>query len=184
MIYVKDDYFQPTIFRSLQEYCDNEFQIVKAGEKEFLTLPTPEKLIPILQMEGQELVLSFIRKCHKDFDFKPRIHADNIIQSHKTSMASVLYINREKGVTPNGTSFYEHEKYGHRLPEDVTDEEFDRLIVDDSHDLDKWKKTDYISARPNRMLVYDSQMFHSRFPHKIEGGERIVLVNFYSESAR
>ena len=94
-------------------------------------------------------------------------------------MACVFYINKQDGVTDNGTCFYEHTKYGIKLPENCSDQEFDDLIVNDSNDESKWKRLDYISSRPNRLLMYDSNYFHSKYPKKIEEGVRIVLVCFY-----
>jgi hypothetical protein len=180
MIYVRDNFFTYKNFDFIKNHCtQNEFKIHKAGEKEFSVIPTPNEIIPLLQMEGYDLTLSFIRKAYKGFDNDLRIHADNIINGQKTSVASVIYINNIKGVTPNGTAFYKHLNYGFKLPENISNEEFDRLIKEDSNDISKWEKTDFISARPNRLLVYDSNYFHSKFPKEIEEGERIVLVSFY-----
>lgn len=178
MIYVQDSYFQPKVFNLLQQYCKQEFQIIDRGGKEFLVLPTPKELVPLLQIDGNELILSFIRKAHKEFDTSWRVHADNIIEGHKTSLASVLYISGND-VSENGTATWKHHLHGTRLPEDVTDEEFDRLLLEDANDLDKWERMDFIKSEPNRMLTYESNLFHSKWPNIIEEGERIVLVNFY-----
>jgi len=101
------------MFTALQDICTNtEFEIVKVGEKEFSIMKTPEDILPYFQIPGHEIILSFIRDAYADFDTDYRIHADNVINGHKTSFASVLYINKPEGVTPNGTAFWEHEKYG------------------------------------------------------------------------
>lgn len=136
----------------------------------------------MLQVEGHEMILSFIRKAYKGFDNEIRIHADNIISGSKTSLAAVLYINDPDGVTPNGTSFWKHTDYGYQLPENISNEEFDRLITEDSNNLSKWSKTDFISAIPNRLLLYNSNYFHSKYPAEIEAGERIVAVAFYKKT--
>ena len=180
MINVTDNFLPQEVFNRLQQYCsENEFQIVDAGEKQFSVLSVPEDLSWFFKFDGLDTVFSFIRNAYNGFDEDLRIHADNIIQGHKTNYAGVLYINNPEGVTENGTAFYEHKEYGYKLPVDCTDEQFDKLIVEDANDESKWKKLDYVSSRPNRFLMYDSNYFHSKIPSKIEEGERIVLVCFY-----
>ena len=95
-------------------------------------------------------------------------------------LSSVLYINDEEDVTPNGTAFYKHHKYGYELPE-VSEQEFNRMILEDAKDPSKWTKTDTISAKPNRFLLYQANYFHSKFPAHIVQGERQVLVTFYKK---
>lgn len=180
MIEVIDNFLPEEVFKELQDYCyNNKFQIVKAGDKEFSVLNIPDSVISYLDIDGYKPVLGFIRNAYDGFDEDIRIHADNIINGDKTAIASVLYINKSEGVTENGTCFYEHKDYGIKLPEDCSDEEFDNLIINDSNDESKWNRLDYISSRPNRLLTYDSNYFHSKYPKKIEEGERIVLVCFY-----
>ncbi|WP_430611519.1 hypothetical protein [Flavobacterium sp. JP2137] len=180
MIKVQDNYLPNPLFQKLQEYCyQNNFERVQAGEKEFEILKVPPEILPYLEIEGYEMNLSFIRRAHKDFDTDWRIHADNIINGKKTLLASVLYINKAEGVSENGTAMWIHEKYGTHLPDDASNEEFDRLLLEDSNDLRRWEKCDYIKSVPNRLLTYSATIFHSKYPNAIEQGERIVLVAFY-----
>lgn len=182
MILVKDDFLPKEAFKDLQQYCnENEFQIVDAGGKEFSVLHTPRNLLEFFRLPGYELVLTFIRSAHKDFDTDHRIHADNIINGHKTELASVLYLNDEGEIDDNGTAFYIHVTHGRQLGKTATAEEFDRLIKEDSNDLSKWKMTDKISSVPNRQLLYSSNYFHAKWPNIIERGERRVLVCFYAK---
>lgn len=184
MIQVIDNFLPKETFKELQDYCyNNEFNIVKAGEKEFSVLNIPDSMTDHFKFKGLSPVLGFIRNAYDGFDEDIRIHADNIINGEKTSVACVFYINKSEGVTENGTCFYEHKDYGIKLPENCSDEEFDSLIVNDSNDESKWKRLDYISSRPNRLLMYDSNYFHSKYPKKIEDGMRIVLVCFYKVSS-
>lgn len=179
---VTDQFLPEAAFEDLQNYCyEEDFQIVKHGDKEFSVLPTPKYLHEFLQIPGHELILTFIRSARVDFDTDARIHADNIIEGKKTALASVLYINPEGTVSKNGTAFWKHHKHGYELPQDVSNEEFDRLITEDSNDLSKWEQLDIIYARPNRHLLYNSNHFHSKYPSQIEEGTRIVLVCFYSK---
>jgi hypothetical protein len=179
MIQVIDNFLEAELFETLQEHCEtSEFKITKAGEKEFCVLDTPHTLLKYLTIPGQEIILTFIRKAYPGFDEDYRIHADGLIAEKQTTLASVLYINKPKGVTKNGTSFWVHEKHGDRLT-NYDNKEFDRLLTEDANDLSKWEQTDMIYSKPNRLLVYDSSLFHSKFPAKIEEGERTVLVTFY-----
>lgn len=181
MINVTDNFLSKILFYLLEKYCKKEFKIIQVGEKKFSVLDTPPEIIPYLQIPNHKIILTFIRNAYSEFDTDWRIHADNIIQGEKTSLASVLYINNLQDVTENGTAFWKHNKYGLSLPKDITNKDFDRLLLDDSNDLSKWKQTDFISNVPNRFLTYDSNYFHSKFPNKIEKGVRIVLVTFYKQ---
>lgn len=180
MTEVKDSFLPKEIFQELQDYCNREeFQIVQAGDKAFSVLEVPENIKPFLKIEGHELVLSFIRNAYNEFDNDWRIHADNIILNERVSLASVLYINDPKGVSENGTSFYEHHLHGKELSECVSEEEYNRLILEDSNDLTKWLETDYVKSKPNRLLKYNANLFHSKSPNRIKIGKRIIMASFY-----
>lgn len=184
MIEVKDDFLENKDFKDLQEYCEsNEFNLVNAGDKDFSVLPVPDNVLRVLRERepNQDISLSFIRRAFKGFDDELRIHCDGIIANRKTSKASVLYINKNKGVTPNGTAFYKHTIHGERLSKDASEEEFNRLINKDSNNISKWKKVSFVESKENRLLTYDANLFHSKYPSSIEEGERVVLVCFYSD---
>ena len=91
-----------------------------------------------------------------------------------------MYINDNDGVTPNGTAFYNHKTHGSNL-KDCDEDEFNRLILDDSNNESLWDMTSLVRSKPNRLLTYDASYFHSKYPNKIEEGERVVLVCFYKE---
>lgn len=184
MILIYDNYLPSTIFSKLQEYCNiNEFKIVDVGDKKFSMLETPDFALNFLQIEGYKVIFSFIRSAYKGFDNDFRIHSDGIIMNQKTDLASVLYINEPDGVTPNGTAMYSHHIHGKFLPKDATEEEFNRLLLEDSNDLSLWEQNDYISAFPNRLLTYSANLFHCKVPKEINDGVRIVLVVFYSKNS-
>lgn len=185
MIAIQDDYLTKNTFEELQRHVlEAEFLTYKAGDKEFLAIPPPKFMENLLVAEGHDIILSFIRKAHKDFDTEPRIHADGIINGSRASLASVLYINQSEGVTPNGTAFYDHFIYGKSLPERTNPKEFDILLTEDSNDLSKWKETDRIMARPNRLAIYNANYFHAKWPNRIDEGERTVLVTFYTKKQK
>lgn len=178
---VTNNFLPIQAFKDLQFYCDNnDFQTVKAGDKEFSVLQTPQSLIEFFKIPGHELVLTFIRSARINFDTELRIHADNIINGHKTVLASVLYINEEEEVSTNGTVFWKHHTHGYELESTVSEKEFNRLITEDSNDYEKWEQKDMVYARPNRQLLYNSNQFHSKWPPVINKGERKVLVCFYA----
>ena len=175
-----DNFLPQELFQKLTDYCkQSEFQLINVGEKDFLILPTPPEIINHLQKSGHEIILTFIRKAHKEFDTDFRIHADGIINNQKTDLASVLYISESQ--TPNGTAFWRHHKHGKSLPADATEQEFNRLLTEDANDLEKWKAIGFVQNVPNRLLTYNANNFHSKFPSVIQSGERIVLVTFYKK---
>ncbi len=184
MIIIEDNFLSEKSFRGLQDYCKQEFRIERAGAgdqwKEFLVLDTPPDIQSQLWLEDHEIIFSFIRKAHAGFDTDPRIHSDGIIMNKYVDVASVLYINENEGVSRNGTAFYDHAFFGEKLPKDVKPELYNDVLKD-SNVTELWQQTDKVYAKPNRLLSYPANYFHAKFPAKIETGERIVLVTFYSE---
>jgi hypothetical protein len=181
---VKDQFLPEEVFKSLRTYCkENEFEIKKIGEKEFSVLPTPDFVQEFLHIPDYDLHLTFIRSADKNFDTDIRIHADNIIAGKKTALASVLYISTPAETSTNGTAFWKHHEHGFTLPEDVTNEEFDRLITEDSNDTSKWELQDIVWSEPNKQVMYNSNNFHSKWPAEISVGTRIVLVSFYTKNS-
>lgn len=184
MITIEDNFLSDEDFFNLQDYCNKSFRIESAGAgdqwKEFLILDTPPAIQDQLELEGHEIIFSFIRKAHKDFDIDPRIHSDGIIMNKYVDVASVLYINDPKGVTRNGTMFYEHYKYGEALPKNPDPKLYNKVLRD-SNKPELFIETDRVYSKPNRLLSYPADRFHAKFPAKIEMGERIVLVTFYSK---
>lgn len=182
MISVVDDFLPENEFKSLQEYCDNNlFEIVSFPGKSFSVLYPPSSVYNYLHMDGYEMVLSFIRSAYKGFYTNLWIHADNIVQGKKIDIASVLYINDDDDVTENGTAFWDHYIYGNKLSKDCSDADFDKMLLEDADNRSAWLKKDYISSRPNRMLTYDANYFHSKYPEEITEGIRKVLVTFYTK---
>jgi Family of unknown function (DUF6445) len=180
MIEIKDDFLPYSIFKKLQNYClVNEFKIVEVGNKKFSILETPENIKEYLNKDGYDIILTFIRSAWNDFDNEIRIHCDWNIMEQKTSLASILYINDDFECSKNGTAFYNHHLHGKELSECSKEEEYNRLILEDSNNEFKWKKTKYVNSKPNRLLTYSSNLFHSKYPKQIKKGVRKVCVVFY-----
>ena len=181
MIFIQHDYLPKEVFKDLQKYSlESEFEIKQAGDTQFSVLETPKEILPYLHADGYSLIVSFIRSSYKGFDSKMRVHADDIINNKKTDLASVLYIN-ENNITKNGTKFFKHHIHGNKLSQDIYNLEFDRLILEDSNDISKWIQTDKVQAEPNKLLMYNANLFHAKYPNEIENGTRIVLVSFYKK---
>jgi hypothetical protein len=184
-IKVIDDFLPKIAFKDLQEYCQaDKFEIVSYSNKKFSVITTPNAFLPFLKLEGYDMILTFIRSAYEGFDEEINIHADGLINGQKVDKAAVLYINDPEGVTPNGTQFYSHQTHGRILSADTPIEEQNRLLEEDSNNVSAWMATDSIVSIPNRLLRYESNMFHSKVPAKIKKGTRIVLVAFYKKINR
>ena len=174
-----NNFLPDEMFKSLREYIlKSEFQIFDAGDKKFSYLPVPTEVYSYISEQISTPVLSFIRRAYPGFDDEPRIHCDGIINGEKVSLASVLYLNLDGEVQDNGTAFYSHKQHGEKF--DGDEDEFNRLLLEDANDLSKW--SDYkliIKSEPNKLIAYDTRLFHSKFPYEIESGVRYVLVSFF-----
>lgn len=178
---VYDNYLRGGDFNEILDLVStDEFIEIGGEDKKFLAIITPEEIKELVEIPGHETVFSFIRKAHKDFDTDPRIHADGIILNENVDVASVLYITTSG--TTNGTAFYSHRHYGQHMPADISEEEFNRLLIEDSNDPSKWEMVELVLNRPNRLLVYDAKAFHSKHPPVIENGERVVMATFYKST--
>ncbi|MBS4042357.1 MAG: hypothetical protein KGZ59_00890 [Chitinophagaceae bacterium] len=193
---ITDNHLPAQIFKQLQKYvATTDFKIIDIGANRLISvLEAPDFVLPHIQLENYELITAFLRESYDGFDNQLNIHADNIlpkihydenkkpfIVNYKVDYASVLYVNNFQGVTLNGTAFYLHEKYQDKLPEDVSDGEYNRMIIEDSNDIKKWKFFKKVPSEPNRFLTYNARLFHSKYPENIDKGVRIVLVGFYSK---
>jgi hypothetical protein len=168
-------------FSELLKYCEQDFQIVDIGGKEFSVLPTPENILSKLQINGHDIILSFIRSAYEGFDNDLRVHTDSYISGKKSSLASILYITDVEG--GSGTAFYHHPVHGEFLPEDVTQDEYFKMLDPQiSNDENLWHRLFVINNEPNKIVVYNSDLFHSKYPKEIKNGVRKVLVTFYKKS--
>ena len=77
----------------------------------------------------------------------------------------------------NGTALWEHVDYGHTYIKS-DDNEFNRLLKEDSNNKLKWKLNSIIGYKSNRLLSYPCEYFHSKYPNEYTN-RRIVLVMFY-----
>ncbi len=102
-------------------------------------------------------------------DITNYIHADNGISTH----AAVWYLTDAPEGVVAGTAFWKHKETG---LEEVPDqnyfldqdkfsvEDFFNLIQRDNFDESKWDMTGLIGQKYNRIAIYPTKKFHSRFP--------------------
>lgn len=106
------------------------------------------------------------------------IHSDLGWGSH----ALVMFL----GDGPSGTAFWRHKATGaHRI--DPGDVELFEQIRDDWDSIDAWEQADFVEMKQGRALIYESALFHSRFPFEAFGNEpsngRLVAVAFFNVGA-
>jgi len=182
MIYVKDDFLPPNVFKSLLSYSNN-FKEVKTPGKSFWIKELPNDLTKYIvnkleTIEGKKIknILSFLREAKKGQDTDWRIHNDSIIKGEQPDRAIVLYVKSNE-TKLNGTAFWEHKDYKFNYIKS-SNKEFNRMLIEDSNDLTKWKLNSVVGHRNNRLLSYPSEYFHSKYPNEFKN-KRIVLIMFY-----
>lgn len=187
MIYVYDDFLSEDVLESAKEYVsNNEFKEVLAGDKSFYCISTDVDfdsyvISKLEQIEGKKIhnVFSFFRKSTDKIDTDWRIHADTIIMGERPTRALVLYLSKFDSSRIYGTAFWRHETMGDSMPKDITDEEFDKILLSDSNDINKWDLQSVIGHKINRLLSYPCNYFHSKFPNESWKDGRIIFVMFY-----
>lgn len=182
MIYIKDNFLPKALYKDLIAYC-NDFTEIKYPDKSFWVKELPKELIDYIENKLQEIegkniknILCFAREANKEQDNDWRIHNDTIINEQQPDRAIVLYLKADEAEL-HGTAFWEHEKYGHTYIKSDT-KEFDRMLKEDANNKNKWKLNSIVGYKPNRLLSYPCNYFHSKYPNKYNK-QRIVLVMFY-----
>lgn len=114
------------------------------------------------------------------------IHSDDICAQY----ASVLYMNLPKQCQ-GGTAFWRHKGIGvDSMPteEDVQSCGFDtkwfcNMMQKEWNDLTWWEQSGFVGMKSNRLLVYPTSMFHSRYPFEPFGSTpedgRLIWVCFF-----
>lgn len=103
------------------------------------------------------------------------IHSDLGWGTH----ALVLYLSEGGG----GTAFWRHKSTGaHRI--DPGDAELFETVRDDWNDAEKWERYGLAEMRMGRAIIYESALFHSRWPFAAFGTNhddgRLVAVAFFT----
>jgi hypothetical protein len=187
MINIIDDFLDEDIYESVyQKLSDNEFIEVEVGDKHFWVQYSNkefddfivEKLTTIDGVQ-RECLLGFFRVATEEFDTDWRIHADSKVGDIRPERALVLYISPSTKEGLHGTAFWKHKKVGYKMPDDVTNEEADRFLLEEANNLDNWELSSVVGYRPNRALMYPSVYFHSKYPNTGWKEGRMVYVMFY-----
>ena len=181
-IQVFDDVYPDTSFKTIKSIADSmKFKTENHGGKDFTI--NKDEIFNSIMHDGVEqclrhtvtLHLAFTRLATQDIDTDLRIHSDFTTPGN---FASVFYVDVEKWA---GTRFYHHEDYGFKLPKDTPSEEADKVLMQDSENLCKFSEDITVKARPNRMLLYQSDLFHSKLPKRTTSKpwKRVVWVGFW-----
>lgn len=139
-----------------------------------------------------ESCLSFFRLNTPENSPPSRIHADDIVLG--SEWASVIYMSTpQQDIAMNcGTALWKHKptlcdgRPSIDFANSVTDNPlaFYDKIDEDGHDESKWQLMAHAGMKANRIVVYPSRLFHSRYPRDMEFGNtkdtgRLVWVNFF-----
>jgi len=115
------------------------------------------------------------------------VHTDNGYDD----FAAVLYLSRPEDCV-GGTAFWKHKQYGWtHWPDEAamrrTCKKPEKIISQlqrDANDESAWEQTYLAEMKFNRMIVYPTDQFHSRFPFPAFGftpeTARLIWVSFFS----
>lgn len=184
LVYFKDNFLDNNLIDEVLS-DKSDFQKVDTPGKSFwIKLPSEKFLnevkrnIEELEKKEIDVVFSFFREAKEGQDDELRIHNDSIINEKQPDRAGVLYISENKLNYINGTAFWKHKRYGDTFNDVENLEEFNRLISEDSNEIDRWELKSIIGHKKNRFLSYPCNYFHSKFPREFRE-TRIVFVIFY-----
>lgn len=115
-------------------------------------------------------------------------HLHNLVHADHTCslLAGVFYLNPQDQCR-GGTAFWRHRKHGwDRMP---TQEELDAAgytldeLSKDWHDANAWEMLSLAGMKNNRMIIYPSRVFHSRWPWEGFGDSpetaRLIWCGFF-----
>lgn len=114
------------------------------------------------------------------------IHSDDICAQY----ASVLYMNLP-GTEQGGTAFWKHQGIGiDKMPTEAEilncgfqPKWFCDMMQKEWNDLTYWQQSGFVGMKWNRLLVYPTSMFHSRYPFEPFGTTpqdgRMIWVCFF-----
>lgn len=138
-----------------------------------------------LGVSSLEDAMTFARLSTDAIDADVRIHTDAMMGGTHAWVWSPTdgQTPAIRGSYPSGTAFFEHWKHGSGLrftPE--TQDEHARLLNEDAADLRCWTLDTVAPLKANRLTVYPSHLFHSRWPFEGWGSSpadgRVVIVGF------
>ena len=187
MIYHEDSFLTPEYFNKINDSINSqEFIPVDVGNAFFHVQPSNKTfddyvIEKLEKIEGKKLsnITSFFRVATDKLDASWRIHSDLIVNGEKPDRALVFYLSPKKRTDLHGTAFWNHHVHGEKLFDNCTNEEYDNMIKSDSNDLTKWKLRQVVDYKPNRLVSYPANYFHSNYPNEGWKEGRKVFVMFY-----
>tara|TARA_B100001113_G_C20824603_1_gene498272 strand:- start:80 stop:652 length:573 start_codon:yes stop_codon:yes gene_type:complete len=187
MIYCIDSFLDTNVFEKTKSKLDNNSYVeFETPGKSFWIQEATEDFInyvclKLSNFEQKEIIpiLGFFRVSNEDVDTEWRIHSDLNIAGHKPDRAAVLYMSPKEMSGLHGTAFWDHKKYGRSLPDNTTNEEYDRMILSEAENLDMWTLTSVVGYEQNRLISYPAPYFHSKYPNISWKNGREVFVIFY-----
>ena len=187
MIYFIDDFLPQYILdETIKDLSSQDYEEIKYPTKSFyVQRPTQPFLkyvvesLEALENNKIEPILGFFRVSNDLLDTEWRIHSDLNIDGQKPDRALVLYISPREVNDLHGTALWRHKVYGRCLPKNTTNEEYDRMINNESENLDMWTLNSVIGYEQNRAISYPANYFHSKYPNKSWKSGREVFVMFY-----
>ena len=195
-VLVKDNFLHPTFHQGMVDWVRNsaEFVDMVVSEKHFYVAEVPEPHLDLITTKLENLIgkkikclQPFYRMATEELDTDWRIHCDRHVGTEeRPTHGFVYYITEHDSIGQEsiyGTALWDHATYGHRLPESLTDDVSDKILMEHANDRDKWKLRNVCMGNKNKMITYPANYFHSKFPNKAWGKDqkdcRIVLVMFY-----
>jgi hypothetical protein len=188
MIYIKDNFLDKELFDFVNKDLKQFKEVQTPGKKFWVIEPSKAfidyitRRLSIIESVRVENVLAFFREAKKGQDNNWRIHNDSVIEGTQPDRAIVFYMSENKTKELNGTAFWKHKKYGDSFKDSFNLEEFNRLIKEESNDLDRWELSSVVGHKKNRLLSYPCDYFHSKYPKEFEES-RVVFVMFYKTSS-
>ena len=187
MIYFKDDFLPDFILKEAIEYLSSQdYKVFNDGNESYYYQAATDSFInyvvsKLKEIEDNEIIniLAAFRLSNEEISNSWKIHSDLIIEGQNPDRAFVLYKSPRKINELHGTALWEHKTYGKSLPDTVTNEEFDRMILKESENLDMWTLNSVIGYEQNRAISYPANYFHSKYPNKSWKSGREVFVMFY-----
>ena len=187
MINIIDNFLEePIYYSTYHRLLKNKFEEVSAGDKSFWVQYSDKNfdemvLDKISKIEGiqRRNIFSFFRVATDKVDTDWRIHSDAIINGERPERALVLYISPSSMKGLHGTAFWKHKELGDCLPENVSFEKYDDVLLNESNNIEKWDLHSVVGYKVNRALCYPCNYFHSKYPNLGWEEGRMVYVMFY-----
>lgn len=187
MINIKDNFLDDDTYDIVcYMLAKNKFQQVELGDKKFWVQYSDLEFDNIVlrnlsAIDGvpRESLLAFFRVATEEVDTDWRIHADAKVGDIRPTRALVLYLSPSTMEGLHGTAFWKHKKLGYEMPNYISNEESDIMLMEEANDLSNWELHSVVGYRPNRAVMYPSNYFHSKYPNVGWKEGRMVYVMFY-----